>query len=147
MGSRRNVLSLEALKIAYAENVPLDWNCRALAEGLTCYRRGEFFQAHEHWEAVWLTLAEPEKSFLQALIQVSAAFHHLSAGNVAGTVSLLRRALRRLERCPSHFGGIAVPPLCAEISEWLRGIETGARFLPAAHPQIRPTEPFTLENI
>jgi predicted transcriptional regulator len=142
----QNVMNIEAIKIAYAESVPLDWNCRALAEGLACYRKGEFFQAHEHWEAVWLTLAEPEKSFLQALIQVTAAFHHLAAGNSAGTASLLRRVLRRLGRCPSHFGGIAVTPLCAEISEWLRMIESGARSVPAAHPQIHPTEPPPIEN-
>ncbi|HEV2484759.1 MAG TPA: DUF309 domain-containing protein [Terracidiphilus sp.] len=147
MGQVQNVRNIEANKIAYAESVPLDWNCRALAQGLACYRKGEFFQAHEHWEAVWLTLAEPEKSFLQALIQVTAAFHHLDAGNSAGTVSLLQRALRRLKLCPSHFGGIAVTPLCAEISEWLRMIESGARFVPADHPQIRPTESPPIANI
>jgi hypothetical protein len=142
----RKARNIEANKIAYAGSVPLDWNCRTLAEGLACYRKGEFFQAHEHWETAWLTLEEPEKSFLQALIQVTAAFHHLDAGNSAGAVSLLRRALRRLERCPSHFGGIAVTPLCAEVSEWLRMIESGARSVPAAHPQIRPTEPPPIEN-
>ena len=139
-------MDIEANEIAYSESVPLDWNCRSLAEGLACYRKGEFFQAHEHWEAVWLTLEEPEKSFLQALIQVTAAFHHLAAGNSAGTASLLRRALRRLELCPSHFGGIAVTPLSAEISEWLRMIESGERSVPAAHPQIRPTEPLHIGN-
>jgi predicted metal-dependent hydrolase len=139
-------VDIEANEIAYSESVPLDWNCRSLSEGLACYRKGEFFQAHEHWEAVWLTLAEPEKSFLQALIQVTAAFHHLAAGNSAGTASLLRRALRRLERCPSHFGGIDVKPLSAEISEWLRRIETGARSFPVAHPQIRPTGPPPIDN-
>jgi hypothetical protein len=52
-------------EIAYAEGVSFDWSCGALAEGLTCYRRAEFFLAHEHWESVWLTLEEPEKSSLQ----------------------------------------------------------------------------------
>ena len=82
-----------------------DWSCGALAEGLGCYRREEFFLAHEHWEAVWLGAEEPEKTFLQALIQVTAAFHHLQRGNVVGAVSLLRAALRRLEAYPAEFGG------------------------------------------
>jgi predicted metal-dependent hydrolase len=127
-------------EIAYAEGVSFDWNCGALAEGLTCYWRAEFFLAHEHWESVWLTLKEPEKSFLQALIQITAAFHHLQAGNSAGAVSLLRRALRRLELCPACFGGIAVTSLCTEICEWLRGIEAGASSIPASFPEIRPIE-------
>jgi uncharacterized protein len=85
---------------------------------------------------VWLTLEEPEKSFLQALIQVTAAFHHLDSGNFAGTASLLRRALVRLEQCSSHFGGIAVERLRAEISEWLRAIEKGAPLTAATPPRI-----------
>ncbi len=101
----------------------LDWSSGALAEGLACYRRTEFFLAHEHWESVWLRLEEPEKSFLQALIQVAAAFHHLQAGNSVGAVSLLSRALRRLESRPAHFGGIAVGPLRAEVTAWLRKLE------------------------
>jgi hypothetical protein len=118
--------------------VPLDWNSGPLAEGLACYRRGAFFDAHEHWESVWLTLDEPQKSFLQALIQVTAAFHHLHTGNPAGAISLLRRALWRLTLCPAHFGSIAVEPLCAEVSEWLHALESGAQSFPSAHPRIQP---------
>ena len=68
----------------------LDWTSGPLAEGLRCYRNSEIFLAHEHWEGVWLNLREPEKSFLQALIQTAAAFHHLNAGNAVGSASLLR---------------------------------------------------------
>lgn len=117
----------------------LDWNSGGLAEGLGCYRRGEYFDAHEHWEAVWLTLDEPEKSFLQSLIQITAAFHHLAAGNRAGTRSLLTRAQRRLQRCPECFGGIEVALLLAEISPWLKAIELGTSAALPPHPQIRPT--------
>jgi hypothetical protein len=124
--------------------VSFDWNTGALKDGLACYRRGQFFLAHEHWECVWLTLDEPEKSFLQALIQVTAAFHHLHGGNSAGALSLLQRALSRLELYPEHFGGIVVPPLCAEISAWLGTIERGLQPFPTTHPRILPTDPTTL---
>ena len=117
----------------------LDWKCGALAEGLDCYRRREFFLAHEHWEQIWLTLEEPEKSFLQAMIQMTAAFHHLQTGNRAGAASLLRRTLRRMAYCPQHFGGIAVTLLEAEVREWLEAIETMAS-TPAGFPQIRPID-------
>jgi len=86
-------------------------------------------------------LEEPEKNFLQALIQITAAFHHLEAGNSAGAVSLLRRALRRLALYPSCYGEIGVTALCAEVSEWLRAIESGTGTVPAAHPQICPIVP------
>lgn len=113
----------------------LDWTDGPLAVGLECYRAGEFFEAHEHWELVWLELLEPEKSFLQALIQVSAAFHHYRRGNVAGAVSLLTRALRRLERCDASFAGIAVEKLRVGVRGWLLGLEAGV--VPECVPEIR----------
>ncbi len=116
----------------------LDWNNGALAEGLACYERSEFFGAHEHWELIWLTLYEPEKSFLQALIQMTAAFHHLLSENRAGAVSLLTKTARRLETCPDRFGGILVAPLRVEVGAWLEALENGASSLPEARPRIRP---------
>ena len=120
--------------------MPLDWQSGSLAEGLACYRSRAFFEAHEHWESVWLGLDEPEKSFLQALIQMTAAFHHLQRGNPAGARSLLRRTLRRLENCPGAFGGIAIAPLCAEVRAWLHVLEKKTPSHPA-FPSIRPEPP------
>lgn len=111
-----------------------DWSCGALAEGLGCYRREEFFLAHEHWEAVWLEAQEPEKTFLQALIQVTAAFHHLQRGNVVGARSLLRAALRRLEPYPAWFGGVDVARLREELGFVVRGLEEGG--VRRRHPEI-----------
>ncbi len=101
----------------------LDWSCGALAEGLRCYRAGEFFLAHEHWEEVWLKLPEPEKTFLQALIQIAAAFHHLQRGNRRGAESLLRRAVRRIDPVAITFGGIMLEPLRKQIAAWLLAFE------------------------
>ena len=119
----------------------LDWNRGALAEGLACYESARFFAAHEHWELVWLALHEPEKSFLQALIQMAAAFHHLQSGNLAGAVSLLTRTSRRLKTCPDRFGGILVAPLRTEVGTWLHALENGTPGLPEAKPRIRPVSP------
>lgn len=115
----------------------MDWSCGALASGLQCYRNEEFFEAHEHWEITWLECAEPEKTFLQSLIQVSAAFHHLRRQNVAGAVSLLGRAMRRLENYPDAYGGIDVVALRTSIHTWLEALDAGnpAPFLP--FPVIR----------
>ena len=116
----------------------LDWNSDPLAAGLACYRAEQFFDTHELWESVWLTLQEPEKSFLQSLVQVTAAFHHFERNNIAGTVSLLRRALIRLSQCPALFGGIEVASLRTEIKQWLQVLEAGLTTYPATYPRIRP---------
>ena len=120
--------------------MPIDWDHGELAEGLRRYRNREFFEAHEHWEAVWLRSAEPEKTFLQALIQTTAAFHHFQRGNFIGAASLLRGALRRLGAYPDEFGGVAVEALRQSILGWLRAFEEN-KFRPN---KIRPELPFPI---
>ena len=114
----------------------LDWSCGALAEGLRCYRNEEFFLAHEHWEGIWLQCAGAERTFLQALIQVSAAFHHLQRKNVIGSASLLRAALRRLDSFPAAYGGIAVESLRASIRAWLPALSGERPLAPLPFPDI-----------
>ena len=93
------------------QSVRLDWTGGELAEGLRCFHAEAFFEAHEHWELIWLAAPEPEKTFLQGLIQVAASFHHFQRDNCAGTISLLRSALRRApERRPQR--AIQVPAVC-----------------------------------
>jgi uncharacterized protein len=118
----------------------LDWTQGELGEGRRCYDSGAFFEAHEHWESVWLKAPEPEKTFLQALIQMAAAFHHWRLGNSEGTVSLLRAALRRLDRFPDEFSGIAVEPLRTSIGSWIRALESVPPSLPPPFPRIELSE-------
>ena len=61
---------------------------------------------------MWLESQEPEKLFLQGLIQVTAAFHHLQRNNPLGTMLLLKAALARLERLHLEYPrgcGLAAP--------------------------------------
>jgi uncharacterized protein len=118
--------------------VTFDWQSGALADGARCYRDGKFWLAHEHWESVWLQLQEPEKTFLQSLIQIAAAFHHLQTGNTRGAISLLKRALRRMEPYPSPFGGIDLTLLRSEAAAWLHALDSGAQPRPECSPQIFP---------
>lgn len=115
-----------------------DWSEGSLAEGLRCYQAEQFFEAHEHWESIWLKLREPEKSFLQSLIQISAAFHHLRRGNRRGAISLLTRALARLDRCPSGYCCLDLAVLREQARQWLSAIQEERELhLPAAFPEFR----------
>jgi uncharacterized protein len=113
-----------------------EWTSGPLADGLHCYRNQEFFAAHEHWEGEWLKCNEPEKTFLQALIQVTAAFHHLQRRNFAGTSSLLRSALERLENFPAEFQGVAVDELRTSIRTWLEALDANPEPPPLPFPRI-----------
>jgi uncharacterized protein len=117
----------------------LDWSSGGLAAGLACYHNREFFDAHEHWEEVWTHLVDPERLFLQALIQVTVAMHHHQNSNRAGALSLLQRALRKLEKYPARFGGIDVGSLCDSVRAWLRALDNAAAS-PPENPAIQPID-------
>jgi len=117
--------------------MPLDWNDDELAKGLRCYTEEQFFEAHEHWEVVWLNSAEPEKTFLQALIQITAAFHHHQRGNSVGAVSLLNAALRKLDRYPAVYGGVTVEELRQSIRAWERALRQSGVIPQLPVPRIR----------
>lgn len=115
----------------------LDWSQGNLREGLRHFHAGAFFEAHEHWESVWLTAQDPEKTFLQALIQVAASFHHFHRGNRLGSISLLRSALRRLDTYPEAFAGVVVTPLRASLRLWLAALEPPQTSSPPLVPQLQ----------
>ena len=117
------------------QGMKFDWREGALAQGLRRYRNQEFFEAHEDWEGVWLKCEDPEKRFLQGMIQLTAALHHFKKRNLRGTRSLLLAALPRLAGCPPEFQDIAVGALREEIQAWLRALQQGTP--PPDYPEIR----------
>ena len=103
------------------EPTKFDWAIGPLAEGLHLYNSGEYFAAHEAWETVWLDAPQSERPFLQALIQVTAAFEHLKRNNnQLGATRLLTAALGRLAPYPPHFGNINLELLRGDIHDRLQ---------------------------
>jgi predicted metal-dependent hydrolase len=115
-----------------------DWTSGPLAEGLDLYNSGEYFTAHEAWETVWLVASEPERTFLQALIQVTAAFEHLKRNNnQLGASRLLTAALRRLEPYPPHFGNIDLDLLRTDIRDRLASLSQDSLAVNTSPPAVR----------
>lgn len=97
----------------------------AFRRGIDQFNAGRFFEAHETWEEVWLRSPEPDKTFLQGIIQIAAAFHHYSRGNTRGTRSLLEAGLGRLERFPNAYRGIQLAALRTEAKTWVAELAAG----------------------
>lgn len=76
-----------------------------ITEGVTLFNSRRFWHAHEAWEKPWLVAKGGEKEFLQGLIQLAAAYHHVQRGTLRGAVRLFDAALRRLAAFPDlHLG-------------------------------------------
>ena len=98
---------------------------RLFRKGLEAFNSGHFYEAHEHWEEVWLQTLDPEKMFLQGLIQVAAAFHHYLRANRQGTLNLLHAGLTKIEQFPHDHRGLALEPLRIVVREWLVTLNYG----------------------
>jgi uncharacterized protein len=90
--------------------------------GLEHFNAREFFEAHEVWEEIWLVETEPEKTFLQGLIQLAAAFHHYCRGNPQGAESLLASGIVKLTRFPGHHRGLDIAGLRTAAKKWARAL-------------------------
>ena len=98
---------------------------RLFRRGLEAFNSGRFFDAHEHWEEVWLETLDPEKMFLQGLIQVAAAFHHYTRENRQGTRNLLQAGLAKIDRFPHVHRGLALEALRIAVRQWVEALDGG----------------------
>jgi hypothetical protein len=105
-----------------------------LLTGVGLFNARKFFQAHEVWEELWLQEPQPEKSFLQGLIQLAAACHHHSRGNARGARSLATAGLAKLARFPDDHRGLALAELRSQADRWLETLggegDPGVQTLP-----------------
>jgi hypothetical protein len=85
-------------------------------KGVTEFRTGRFFEAHEEWELLWKESKGNDKVFLQGLIQLAAACVHIGRGNAAPAKRLLALAKAKLDRFGDEEGGINLGFLRKEIA-------------------------------
>jgi uncharacterized protein len=98
---------------------------RLFQKGLDAFNSSRFYDAHEEWEEVWLDTPNPERMFLQGLIQVAAAYHHYLRSNVRGARWLLREGAAKLEPFPEFHRGIDVGRLRHVARWWLLALDGG----------------------
>jgi len=75
-------------------------------EGIEHFNARRFWEAHEAWETLWLEAESDLEQFLQGLIQVAAAYHHIQRGTYRGAPRLFAAGLRRLEPFPVVCCGV-----------------------------------------
>src|SRR5438445_10580539 len=64
-----------------------DYDDRYLG-GIVAFNRGDYLEAHEVWEALWLDCPAADRRFYQSLIQAAVALYHWGNGNRAGAERL-----------------------------------------------------------
>lgn len=81
-------------------------NQQQLVAGIDLFNEHQFWHAHEAWETIWLVAQGDEKRFLQGLIQLAAAYHHVKRGTLRGAGRLFDAARAKLEPFPDGYLGV-----------------------------------------
>jgi predicted metal-dependent hydrolase len=81
------------------------YEARYLA-GIVLFNRGDFFEAHEVWESLWMDTHGPERPFIQGLIQAAVGLCHFCNGNVRGAAKLYKSSGDYMDRFRPTFWGL-----------------------------------------
>lgn len=76
-------------------------------EGLRLFNEGQYFEAHEEIEDLWLETPseDPHRDLYKGVIQAAASLYQLGRGILSGAVGLHLTSVRLLSRYqPSTFG-------------------------------------------
>jgi hypothetical protein len=109
--------------------------------GIDLYNAGHYWNAHEAWEQVWLDSERELRGFYQGLIQVTAAFVHVTRNEFPGAIRLLDAGIEKLQRYPASYLGVRLESLlidakAARSQLWSLGEKRIAEFDRALIPRI-----------
>jgi len=109
-------------------------------EGVRWFNQGNFFQAHEVWEELWMECRDPSRTFYQGLIQVAVCLHHFSRRNNRGARKLYHSSRRHLEPFGAWHRGLDLGKLLRELEVCCGEIANSDEYFPTArlNPDLLP---------
>jgi hypothetical protein len=84
---------------------------QAIAEAVVAFNEEKYWIAHEILESVWKTCQGNEKNLINGIILASAAFVHHQKGEEDICISILQRALKKLEKAHGIYYQICLDGL------------------------------------
>jgi hypothetical protein len=103
---------------------------RLMKEGGAAFNRGDFYDAHEFWEEVWNEVDDPDRRWIQGMIQIATALHHVGRERLASARTLLHKALDKLVDAPPALDGWQLHRLRDDARAILRALDGGERPAP-----------------
>jgi predicted metal-dependent hydrolase len=100
---------------------------RLLEEGRRAFNRGEFYEAHEFWEEVWNVIDDPERTWIQGLIQAATGLHKLQREQFTPARTLFAKALEKLKSASVSSFGFEVGKLRDQVAATDAALVRGER--------------------
>jgi predicted metal-dependent hydrolase len=93
-----------------------------LARGIELFDAGDYHQAHEEWEKVWIAGDSGDDDFWKGLIQAAICLHHLRRGELEGARKLYQGHRRYLAAYLPEHRGVDVERLLTQMQLLLRPV-------------------------
>ena len=106
-------------------------------QGIAHFNDGDFFEAHEVWENVWMQCDGNSRRFYQGLIQVAVCLHHFGNGNTRGARKLFISSSQYLASYEPWHLGINLTRLRGELQRCLAKVVASQERTPVA--RLDPT--------
>lgn len=91
--------------------------------GLAEFQAGQFYPCHDTLEALWMDAIEPDKTFIQGILQLAVACYHLSNSNQRGSMILLGEGIKRLRDYQPIYETVNVETLVQDSAALLSCIQ------------------------
>ena len=111
-------------------------------EAVELFNLGDWYGSHDGFEALWHETLEPERTVLQAILQIAVAHLHRERGNLRGATVLLGEGLGRLSSCGDAALGFNLGLLRSNSARYLSALQQQHPLegLPAPCLQPAPAE-------
>ena len=115
----------------------------SLVAGIELFNAQKFWHAHEAWERLWLAATGDEKTFLQGLIQLAAAYHHVQRGTFRGAIRLFEAGLTKLATTSVHFRDLDCTDVVATAQKHRDSLSRNEHIDGGELPKFRYNEPLS----
>lgn len=92
-------------------------------EGISLFNQRQFYACHDVFEALWHEAIEPDRTFLQGILQIAVGLHHLSNTNRRGATILLGEGCARLQDYQPDYATVDVSSLLAQSGQILQALQ------------------------
>lgn len=93
-------------------------------KGIAEFQSGAFYPCHDTLEALWMDLMEPDRTFVQGILQIAVACYHLGNANERGAMILLGEGIKRLKEYRPSYETINVTHFVQTSAQFLSLLQT-----------------------
>jgi len=92
-------------------------------KGIDSFNKSNFYDAHEYWEDLWSDYRLVDAKFVQALIQLSVGYFHITNQNKNGAIGLLTKCKPKFEQYIPSARGLNVENILECVDKSLKKLD------------------------